>query len=493
MPPSPLERIMQSERLPTIPAVAVRVIELVQRPDVSLDELGAMIERDPALAARVLRMANSGFYGRPRSISRVRDAVLILGLRTVKTLALGFTLVTDLRARQGAGFDHTWLWQRSLYAGVVARGVAVRAGLRTADEAFLGGLFHLLGVIALESALGDDYRALASEAGRDVDLLRAREFERFGVDHSRVGAGLAERWNLPAALVDAIRHAADPDAAPLETAQLVMCVHAGCAAADVILGEHPGERLGQLRTACQRLGLPPEAAEELVADGLASGAALGATLDIPASCLEPEEVLARANEALLRLTIESERENAALQAEREQLIQQASTDVLTGVANRRHFHEFLEEHFRLAARYGTPLSLFLVDLDHFKQLNDTYGHLVGDEVLRAVAQRMRAHLRDADLLARFGGEEFVVVLPSTPLEGAVQSAERVREALAARPIEAAGQEIPVTASFGVSAYRADALMTPEWLIKEADLALYEAKRAGRNCVRAAGDEVSSRF
>ncbi|MEJ5222605.1 MAG: GGDEF domain-containing protein, partial [Tepidiforma sp.] len=254
-----------------------------------------------------------------------------------------------------------------------------------------------------------------------------------------------------------------------------------------------GEQLAALRTACQRLGVAPGAAEELVSGALADGATLAATFDIPASCLEPEDVLARANEALLRLTIESERENAALQAEREQLIQQASTDVLTGVANRRHFHEFLEEHFRLAARYGTPLSLFLVDLDRFKALNDTYGHLTGDEVLRAVAARMKSVLRDADLLARFGGEEFVVVLPSTPLEGAIQSAERVREAIAARPIEAAGQEIPVTASFGVSAYRADALMTPEWLIKEADLALYEAKRAGRNCVRAAGDDVPSRF
>ncbi len=492
MPSSPLERIMQSDRLPTIPAVAVRVIDLVQRPDVSLDELGAMIERDPALAARVLRMANSGFYGRPRSISRVRDAVLILGLRTVKTLALGFTLVNDLRTRE-AGIDHTWLWQRSIYAAIVARAVAARAGSRLADEAFLGGLFHLLGVIALEAALDGDYRAIASEAGRDVALLRAREIERLGVDHARVGAALAERWNLPPALVDAIRHVGAPDEAPLETAQLVLCVHAGCAGADVILGDAPGRRLADLRADCQRLGIDPAAAEEMVAAALADGATLAATLDIPASCLEPEEVLARANEALLRLTIESERENAALQAEREQLIQQASTDVLTGVANRRHFHEFLEEHFRLAARYGTPLSLFLVDLDHFKQLNDRYGHLVGDEVLRAVAQRMRAALRDADLLARFGGEEFVVVLPSTTLDGAIQGAERVREAIASRPIEAAGFEIPVTASFGVSAYRADALMTPEWLIKEADLALYEAKRAGRNCVRAAGDEVSSRF
>ncbi len=493
MPGSPLERILQSDRLPTIPAVAVRVIELVQRPDVSLDELGAMIERDPALAARVLRMANSGFYGRPRSISRVRDAVLVLGLRTVKTLALGFTLVADLRAREGPGLDHTWLWQRSLYAAIVARAVAGRAGLRIGDEAFLGGLFHLLGVIALESALGDEYRAVAAEAGRDVALLRLRETERFGVDHCRVGAALAERWNLPPALVDGVRHADDPSRAPLETAQLVMCIHAGAAGADVILGDRPGEQLAALRTACERLGIAGGIADELVAGALADGTTLAATLDIPASCLEPEEVLARANEALLRLTIESERENAALQAEREQLIQQASTDVLTGVANRRHFHEFLEEHFRLAARYGTPLSLFLVDLDHFKQLNDTYGHLVGDEVLRAVAARMRSVLRDADLLARFGGEEFVVVLPSTPLDGAVQSAERVREALASRPVEAAGQAIPVTASFGVSAYRADALMTPEWLIKEADLALYEAKRAGRNCVRAAGDEVSSRF
>lgn len=490
---SPLERILQSERLPTIPAVAVQVIDLVQRPEISLDELGRIIERDPALAARVLKTANSGFYGRPRAVSRVRDAILVLGLRTVKTLALGFTLVGDLHRRGMEGIDHTWLWQRSIFAGTIARAAAQRAHPRLADEAFLGGLFHLLGVIALEAALGDQYQTVAAAAGRDVALLRAHETDRFGTDHARVGAALAERWNLPAALIDAIRYSAEPDAAPLETARLAACVAAGCSGADVILGDEPGGRLVAYRACCQKLGIGEDDADAMIAAALADGATLGAMFDIPTSTLTAEEVMARANEALLRLTIEAEQENAALQAERQQLIQQASTDVLTGVANRRHFHEFLEEHFRLAARYGSPLSLFLVDLDRFKDLNDSYGHPAGDEVLKGVARRMRSVLRDADLLARFGGEEFVVVLPSTPLEGAIQSAERVREAIAGQPFEVDGQQISVTASFGVSAYRADALMTPEWLVKEADLALYEAKRAGRNCVRAAGDESAVRF
>jgi two-component system cell cycle response regulator len=155
----------------------------------------------------------------------------------------------------------------------------------------------------------------------------------------------------------------------------------------------------------------------------------------------------------------------------------ALTDGLTGIPNHRAFQEFLEQKFTEARRYGQPLSLILVDVDHFKQFNDTFGHQAGDEVLRRVAAILRSKARRADFVARYGGEEFVLVLPSTDEQSGVQVAERLREAIA----EAEWQHRPVTASFGVAMLQEE-MTCRQQLIEAADRALYHAKATGRNRV-----------
>src|SRR5262245_30047235 len=129
-----LSALMESTRLPSIPAVAVEIVGLVQDPDLAIELLAGSIQRDPALAARLLKTANSGFYGRPRSVTRVREAVMVMGLRTVKTLALGFSLVGGMR--DGKKDVNKETWQRSLLMAAGARGLAIRAGYACEDEAF---------------------------------------------------------------------------------------------------------------------------------------------------------------------------------------------------------------------------------------------------------------------------------------------------------------------------------------------------------------------
>ena len=480
-----LTSLMESSRLPTIPAVAMEIIGLVQRPDIDIEVLSATIARDPALAARVLKTANSGLYGRPRSVSRLRDAVIVLGLRSVKTLALGFSLVGNMR-KQGArgGVDHTRVWQRSLLTAAAARAVATRAGYACSDEAFLGGLLHLIGVIALDQALGEEYRELGESAGDDLAKLRATERSRYGFDHAEAGAALAEKWNLPEALITAIRMFPKPDAADRDFREIVRCVATGEAAADLILTDDTGAALSRFRWDCEQLfGIEAEGADELIAKFMADAAVLGTMLDVPASALSPEDVLANAQEALLQMSLESERENAQLQADRERLTIEASTDALTGLANRRHMEEYLAEQFRISSRYGTPLSLILFDIDRFKGVNDEYGHPAGDQVLREVAAVLQRTMRDADLCARYGGEEFVAILPATSIEGAEESAERVRVAVERQAMLAGGARLSVTISAGVGSYRTGEQPSHDWLLKEADMALYEAKRSGRNRVR----------
>ena len=161
----------------------------------------------------------------------------------------------------------------------------------------------------------------------------------------------------------------------------------------------------------------------------------------------------------------------------------AAYDALTGVVNRRALLQVLEREVAQAARTASPYALVLLDIDHFKAVNDTRGHLAGDQVLRHVSQVLRARLRGQDLLGRYGGEEFLVLLPGTDLAGALQVAEGLRQAVQDAPCPWSGGSIAVTISLGVCAARPHAPGCAEALIDAADQALYAAKQAGRNRVQ----------
>ena len=172
------------------------------------------------------------------------------------------------------------------------------------------------------------------------------------------------------------------------------------------------------------------------------------------------------------------------------LEQQALVDALTGLANRRSAEQALAVELARAVRFGSPLSLVFADLDHFKQVNDRFGHPSGDLVLRELAAVLGETVRKIDLAARWGGEEFCLILPGTDVAGAAHVAERVRTALAERTIlTAEGLPLHVTASFGVAGQ--PPLASAEELIASADAALYDAKRRGRNCVSIGTSPVSA--
>lgn len=182
----------------------------------------------------------------------------------------------------------------------------------------------------------------------------------------------------------------------------------------------------------------------------------------------------------LNITLrEKEAIEEELRASREALLKLANTDELTGLYNRRALNERLDESMRLANRHDWPLSLLLIDVDHFKSFNDTFGHPEGDQVLKSLADCARQLFRTTDVCARMGGEEFAVILPNTPPEGAIIIADRFRDALRA----ASWVKRPITVSVGVTTRTAAAKEYPFDLITRADRALYLAKADGRNCTR----------
>ncbi len=189
-----------------------------------------------------------------------------------------------------------------------------------------------------------------------------------------------------------------------------------------------------------------------------------------------EAAMSQANDGL-------QRQLAEIHVLKEQLHEQANRDPLTGLFNRRYLQATLERELARCRRNGTPLTLMMLDIDHFKSINDRYGHVAGDEVLRRMGEVLMAGARQEDVACRFGGEEFVLLLPAMPTEAAFARAEALRSQFAALSVPSPRGEVRTTVSIGVATFPRNG-STMDELTHSADLALYAAKRNGRNGVRA---------
>jgi diguanylate cyclase (GGDEF)-like protein len=482
-----LERILRSPRLPSLPTIAIEVIELVQQRDVNIRQIAQTISHDPALSSKILRTVNSSFYGLSQPVSTVTHALVILGLSSVKTLALGFSLVGKLRDSSAVGFDHNAFWRRSLFTAVAARSLAKEAGLIYQEEAFLGGLLEDLGMLALSQVLGAEYTTLLQEVGPSHQLIMRACRQRYKTDHAEVGGALAQHWHLPPILVAPIRFHEDPEGGPEELMPMIRCVALGNRAADIFLTKDATAALDTYyRLAHSWFNLTRERAEPLLQSVRKDAEEMKRLIDLPGGggFEDSEAILARASDALVQLSLQQQRTSHELEEQNRRLAEQALTDSLTGAANRRHFNQFIADQFAAAGNSKAPLSLLFMDVDHFKHFNDTYGHQTGDRVLAELASAIRAGTPKEGLLARYGGEEFAVVLPGTDRAGAAAAAEHIRQLVQAIRVEGEqGEKLSITISIGVAAHDGMFFSSVEQLIRAADQGVYAAKSAGRNCVR----------
>lgn len=194
------------------------------------------------------------------------------------------------------------------------------------------------------------------------------------------------------------------------------------------------------------------------------------------------EARVRAMLRIKRLQDELDQKNRELEVANKRLKKLSITDGLTELFNHRHVHELLRDEFERSRRTEEPLAVVMIDLDRFKAVNDTYGHPTGDVVLYETARILKETAREIDMVGRYGGEEFIAILPNTAEEEAARFAERVRGAVEAHLYRDESTEIHMTCSSGVASFPAAGVETPEELLKHADEALYEAKESGRNRV-----------
>lgn len=625
--------------LPSPTGVALELLRLAGDHKATLDAIAKVVEADPAVAGRMLKLVNSSLAGVSRKVASIPVAVRLLGLRTVKSLALGISLVSNHRKGRCDSFNYERFWSESFGRAVAARRIADRCTDMPADEAFAAGLFAKIGCLALATAYPEEY-ARVLDAGRNAPgELSGRERTTFGIDHNELSAEMLADWRIEQAICQAVRCQGALNG-PTDGAQgdeLARLLHlAGATASVLVQARTDVDTIAILVAEAGRMDIPRDtfsplfdsisnewqeagsifsvstrdmpSLEELQAQAQADrdesdpGGALplkditqaGSGTDAlrilvvdddPAmlrllarhlttaghqvvtatngmealevdrveavqmiltdwtmprmdgielcrrlrSCenrgfvyvivltaksestrviealdagaddflikpFDREALLAhvRAGERIVRLEAhlaERSREvslyNTRLAAANEKLRALATTDELTGLSNRRQGMERLAEYWPLAARHDEPLSCIIADVDHFKRFNDTYGHAVGDTILKAIAKIMRTTVRAGEMVCRLGGEEFLIICPKSGVSAAQHAAERIHQAIASTPVKSDGNEWSVTVSLGVAERKAF-MRSPQDLLKAADEMLYAAKQAGRNRVCVAG-------
>lgn len=474
--------------LPTLAPVAVQVIRLADDENASMSDLAAAIRVDPGLSAKLLRLANSAMYGQSKEVTNLDRATALLGLRTVKLLSLGFSLVTNLGHD---AIDTTVIWRRGLATSILARRLATECDRRLADDAFVAGLLSNIGKLAL----ADHQVYVDAVEAHGSWLTPDQERTHMGFSSDEVTALILASWGLPDIMAAVIRDRHQPPS-ELPASSLASILQVADAASWLLLDNSDEGRAAALEAAengaSTHLGLSLDQLEALIDEVSPELDEIAAMFDLEAIAATPiNELMMMARTKMAELSIDTasalsheQRRNQALASDNERLAAEASTDPLTGLPNRRTFQAYLTNQIegRVRKPRSSAIGIIMLDLDRFKEVNDRYGHGVGDEVLQAAGKRIQMATRRGELSARIGGEEFAVILPDVSGSELRQAAERFRALIAAEPVETKIGPLSITTSVGASfAWDIDHGAGAS-LLATADAALYQSKSSGRNCV-----------
>lgn len=624
------ETLKAKDHLPSPKGLALKIIQLTLKENVTTQEIAHAIKTDPALSGRLIKMANVLMSYQTRPIASITDAVMSLGLSIVRNMVLGLSLVEGSRGGACRKFDYQNFWSQSLLIAIAAKNFVEGRNMGSAEEMFVLGLLGQVGSLGLATAYPQEY-SLILEKARAVDTdttLIDLERTEFGLNHNQLTKEMLADWGLPESFQIAALYHENPALSDLAEGNrnwhILNILHIANYFSKTCFshGQQRHKMVSQLIISAARLGLeadtftelgdktvqewrewgklfgilstevplfkemlhtaPPTELETLddgapeinletcyalrillVEDDYATMLVLkllltkaGHTVATTGDGVEALSMLDKfmpqliitdwhmpkmngiefckalrcnglwrnihvfvmmaqessdrieeifevgasdyltkpvstkvlgarlyVTQRMVQLQDELKLEHqqlrsvaAQLAASNQRLQHMALTDVLTGLPNRRHANDHLERQWAMAERSGRPLSCMMIDVDFFKKVNDTYGHKVGDDVLKQVANILRSSARIQDLVCRFGGEEFLVICPDAPEEQVCMYAERLRQNVAAGDTHL---ETRVTISIGVAS-KSPVLLHAGMLLQLADKRLYKAKDMGRN-------------
>jgi diguanylate cyclase (GGDEF)-like protein len=484
------QSILEADDLPSPPGVALKLLELYAKPDFDISEMAEIIRADPALTVKLIGYCNSPILGLDSKTETVDRAIVVIGTRAVKILALSFSLVRNKPKKQTNSFDYDDFWNRSLANAVMAKSFCANQG-RDGNGEFLLGLMLDIGKVGLGHAFPDQFAELEARSLATQTSLAELVREHWGANHYQIGAELLRNWNFPSYIVEGVDAFglyvdAVAEDSGLQPAGLVEqnCVLTQRAVSMLFADQLQEDVVHATRQlAMDWFGWSEEKFSYAFDEATVSWEEFAQILNFDASKSQSfEQLERRAMKGIAKLSMGIHNENVAINEENEQLRVNAMVDSLTGLKNRRAYDQDAAAEWERSVRLNSPLVLMIVDIDHFKKVNDVYGHAVGDSTLVAVGQALRDTVRQYDTVYRFGGEEFVIIVPSCEAAFAVNAAERYRRAIEGLRIPLDSGELKITASFGVSALVGDAVSSLEQLFEEADTQLYAAKKSGRNRV-----------
>ena len=624
---SKFEQLKATGDLPSPKGVALAIIQMTIEDSVPLSELARVIKADPAFVGRVVRAANGiNAMGR-RPVVSVQDALVVLGVPAVRSLALGFSLMSSYSAGMCRNFDYSAFWSHSLACAVAMQGITALTRAARPEETFSVGLLARIGELALATLYSAAYSGVLEHTRKFPDIdLAALEQAAFAMNHRELAAAMLTDWGIPKVYVDPVFHHEDIERSELgrdsRQAVLTLSLVLSRCVADICLAEpaRRGVMVPRLYELAAELSIgademtdlsdrvvrewqdwgrlleadtrelpsfnelrqfepsPERGADEdpeskarrirvlVVDDDAAQRAVLRGTLeeldsdiyeapdgrsglemalevqphmmiidwvmpgmdgvelvqalratragrgmfimiltayddddhlvrafnsgvdDFVTKPLRPRVLAARlrAGQRVIGLqrAIARDREEihyfaAELAVTNRRLQELAMTDSLTGFPNRHYAMDRIQQEWAACSRSRRPLAVMAVDVDNFKKINDSYGHDVGDTVLKDTAAVIKKALRSQDIVCRIGGDEFLIICPDTNLDQALVCAERVRRAVEATPIRADHQQLSTSLSIGV-AVRETNMRDPNALMKGADRGVYLAKQRGRN-------------
>ena len=473
------------DKLPTLPGIAMRILEVVRNEETSLKEIADVLSADPPLSAQVLKLINSPFYGVRTQITSVPHAVNLLGLNTVKNLALSFSLLRDYRKGKDQNFDYTNFWKQSLIGAVSSKLIAEKVVPSFGEDAFFLGLIHNIGILALSQCMPKQYSLVLKEKGRTICSYHEAENQILGFNHMEVGEYLIKAWGLPETFFVPIRYHHNPEY--LETTNsdielLTKVLHLSSLFINLNSYEDKKLYLAMLEVYVKEYGFTGalkihELTKQIHEQTMEVFPLFDVRIGEESTYLDMIDV---ARKELIHLSEDFMHELLEQKKLIESLREQATRDALTNLFNYQIFQESLEKEIYRAKRYKLHLSVILADIDNFKVVNDNHGHLAGDYTLKMVAECLEDSLRESDVIARYGGEEFAFILPETALDDAFIVAERIRDRIDSMRINYENKKISISMSFGVASLDPanDVLKTD--MIKKADHALYQAKKNGKN-------------
>lgn len=497
-----LAKIADNPHIPMPPAVALQVLERASRPTCSIEEIGELIRLDPLLCGKVLKTVNSAQFGLRRAVTSIDRALRLLGLRPVRSLVLSLSLPAMQRQTPADARTQEY-WKSSVIGAIAARELAIKLRRPEPEDDLVAGLLRDLGVIILQQLYPEQYAHVdAAQQGTMADNLCEMEERILGLNHAELSAFLLRRWRLPDEITEAVRFHHDLgklSGASAPVAQRTLLLHFATKAAQLQSPICQPEVVRQLvEFAANHLQIEEEELVEILQPVTQKTQEFAALLEVDiGQCTPYASVLAKATEELVRLTIEANVQELKAREEKKQtekevrrwrrvaqrLHQEVMRDHLTGVYNRAFFDETLANEFKRARRRCSLLGLVFIDLDGFKAVNDERGHLFGDQVLQEVADLLRREARPGDVIARYGGDEFCLIVADTSNQELTALANRLSQTLNRFMIGRSTGNGEIGASIGAAlCFPYGSTSTPKDFLAQADQAMYAAKAAGKNRV-----------